>query len=208
MNPVNRLPDCYRKDSDSNNYKLLNINAETFDKLRKDIGTVLSVLDINQATGKTLDLYGAMLGQHRGLLNDTQYRYMLFARIGRNVVQGDYKSIMRALVIMFDSEQGEIALEDMEMEEEAQACVVKLNKFPLFVLVNAGFSSRQAVTMIETLLPICVTLYADNFEGTFEFAMLDNEYDEKAGFANIEQTIGGYLGLILGEDEKIPVLPL
>lgn len=46
--------------------------------------------------------------------------------------------------------------------------------------------------MIESLLPICVTLEADNFEGTFEFADVDNEYDKAKGFGNIEQTIGGY----------------
>ena len=74
--------------------------------------------------------------------------------------------------------------------------MVKLTKFPVFVLVNAGFSSRQAVAMIETLLPICVTLSADNFEGTFEFSDSVNEYDESAGFGDIEQTVGGYLGCI------------
>ena len=76
------------------------------------------------------------------------------------------------------------------------------------MLVNAGFSSRQAVEMVERLLPICVKLFADNFEGTFTFSGEAMEYDAEAGFADIEQSIGGYLGLLLGEDDKIPVLPL
>nr|WP_279288712.1 DUF2612 domain-containing protein [Hungatella hominis] len=149
-----------------------------------------------------------MLEQRRGLLTDEQYRYMLLTRIGRNVVQGDYQSIMNALVLMFGSRQGDITLDDLELEEEDCPCVVKLTKFPISVLVNAGFSSRQAVQMIETLLPICITLDADNFEGTFEFAKLDQEYDETAGFADLKQTIGGYFGLLLGEDDKIPILPI
>lgn len=208
MKPVGRLPDCYRKDTDSNNYKLLELGAAAARGLREDIAQVRDMLDLNQVTGRTLDLYGDMLGQRRGLLNDEQYRYMLFARIGRNVVQGDYDSILNTLVLMFNSQKGDITLDDLDIAEEERPCVVKLTKFPIFVLVNAGFSSRQAVSMIESLLPICVTLAADNFEGTFEFAELDGEYDADEGFADVAQTIGGYLGLLLGEDDSIPVLPI
>jgi len=208
MRPVERLPDCYRKDPDSNNMKVLELGRQAAEQLRADIQRVLESLDLSHATGKTLDLYGDMLGQRRGLLNDEQYRYMLLTRIGRNVVQGDYQSIMNALVLMFGSSQGDISLDDLELGEEERPCVVKLTKFPIAVLVNAGFSSRQAVQMIESLLPICITLAADNFEGTFEFAELAGDYSEEAGFANLEQTIGGYFGLLLGEDDKIPILPI
>lgn len=208
MRRVDRLPDCYRKDMAGNNYKLLELNGQAIDELREDIRSVLDVLELNLATGKTLDLYGDMLDQRRGLLNDVQYRYMLFARIGRNIAQGDYGSIMDALVLMFGSRQGEITLDDLELSETETPCVVRLTRFPTYVLVNAGFSSRQAVAMIEMLLPVCVTLSADNFEGTFEFADSSEIYDEAAGFADLSMTIGGYLGLLLGEDDKIPVLPI
>ena len=208
MKNVERLPDCYRKDQDSNNYKLLKLNSLAVEELKADIKAVKNVLDLNLAAGKSLDLYGDMLGQRRGLLNDEQYRYMLFARIGRNIVQGDYQSIMNTLVLMFGSQQGDITLDDLDLEEEETPCVVKLSKFPISVLMNAGFSSRQAVTMIEMLLPVCVTLSADNFEGTFEFSELEQEYDESSGFADITQSIGGYLGLLLGDDDKIPILPI
>lgn len=208
MRNAERLPDCYRKDPDSNNYKLLEINQLAVDELREDMASVLAVLDLNQAAGKTLDLYGAMLRQKRGLLNDEQYRYMLFARIGRNIVQGDYNSIMETLVLMFGSRHGDITMDDLGIDEEERPCVVKLTKFPIFVLVNAGFSSRQAVEMIELLLPVCVTLDADNFEGTFEFAERADVLDYDAGFADIGQKIGGYLGLLLGEDDVIAVLPI
>lgn len=208
MKSVERLPDCYRKDPGSNNFKLVKLNRVAVEELRADMQTVLDCLDINRAAGKTLDLYGDMLQQRRGLLNDEQYRYMLFARIGRNIVQGDYNSIMRTLVLMFGSQMGDITLDDLEVVEEDAPCVVKLTKFPVYVLINAGFSSRQAVSMIESLLPVCVTLSADNFEGTFEFADSADDYNELAGFGDIDQTIGGYLGLYLGDDDKIPVLPL
>lgn len=208
MRLVERLPDCYRKDEDSNNHKLLELERLATEELRLDIKTVLDSLDLNQANGNTLDLYGDMLGQRRGLLNDEQYRYMILTRIGRNVVQGDYNSVMSTLILMFGSQAGDITLDDLEIVEGERPCVVRLTKFPVYVLINAGFSSRQAVAMIESLLPVCVTLSADNFEGTFEFADTADVYDEQAGFGNIGQTIGGYLGLYLGDDDKIPVLPI
>ena len=43
--------------------------------------------------------------------------------------------------------------------------------------------------MIESLLPICVTLDADNFEGTFEFAELDNELDNEKGFGTLNRRL-------------------
>lgn len=208
MKPVERLPDCYRKDPGSNNYKLLEFGRAETESLRKDIQAVLDALDLKQVTGKTLDLYGEMLGQRRGLLDDEQYRYMILSRIGRNTVRGDYNSIMRTLVLMFGGRMGDITLDDLEVVEEDRPCVVRLTKFPVYVLVNAGFSSRQAVSMIETLLPICVTLAADNFEGTFEFADSADVRDELAGFGDVEQTIGGYLGLLLGDDDTVGILPI
>lgn len=208
MRNTDRLPDCYRKDAGSNNDKLLDLNSLAIRELKSDIQEVLDSLDLNHASGRTLDLYGEMLRQRRGLLDDAQYRYMLLCRIGRYTSQGDYASIMRALVMMFGSQMGDITLDDLELLEEERPCVVRLTKFPVQVLVDAGFSSRQAVAMIESLLPVCVTLSADNFEGTFEFAELDGELGEQSGFSDEEGKVGGYLGLYLGDDDKIPVLPI
>ncbi len=60
--------------------------------------------------------------------------------------------------------------------------------------------------MVERLLPICVKLFADNFEGTFTpLAVKQWSMMPKQGLVDIEQSIGGYLGLLLGEDDKIPV---
>ena len=199
MNRAERLPDCYRKDEYGNIYKLLYLNASAIEELKEDILAVGESLDLKIATGKTLDLYGEMVEQQR---------YMIQARIGRNNVQGSYPSVMKALLLMFGGKPGDITLEDLELDEGEDSCVVKLSKFPVSVLVNAGFSSRQAVEMVERLLPICVKLFADNFEGTFTFSGEAMEYDAETGFADIEQSIGGYLGLLLGEDDKIPVLPL
>ena len=233
MNNVKRLPDAYYKGKDGNNYKLLHLNELAADEFSKDLTDVLNCLDLMQATGKTLDLYGEMVEQKRGMLNDTQYRLMILTKIGKNICQGDYNSVIELLTQMFDCKKGDIILKD-----STEPCRVEIEKFPLEVLINAGFSSTQAITMIEMLLPVCVKLSNGNFEGTFEFGEIKDtsttydelsgltyddlnnctyaelesgfaycEYDESKGFADVEQTIGGYFGLVLGDENDI-VLPI
>ncbi len=51
---------------------------------------------------------------------------------------------MKALLLMFGGKPGDITLEDLELDEGEDSCVVKLSKFPVSAkLVNAGFSSRR-----------------------------------------------------------------
>ena len=202
MSNVNKLPDSYAK-GNSNNYKLLNINEQAIADVKADMQAIFDVMDFQHATGHTLDLYGEMVGQQRGALNDTQYKIMILTRIGMNVAQGNYETVINALKQIFKCEANEIVLKD-----GVKPCTVELDTFPLEVLISAGFSSRHAVELIDSLLPVGVTVDNANFEGTFEFADTADVYDETTGFANIEQTIGGYLGLLLGDDENSPVLPL
>lgn len=201
MNNIKRLPDSYVKAKEGNHYKLMAIQEQSRKEIKQDIQDLEDMLDINLAYGKTLDLYGEMVSQKRGLLDDIQYRYMIFTKIGKNIVGGDYNSIMGSIITMFNCKNGTIALDDVGLDESGQPCVLKLTKFPLHVLINAGFSSRQSIAMIESLLPTCVTLAADNFEGTFEFSELDNDYNKTAGFSDTDNKIGGYFGLLLGEDD-------
>lgn len=203
MSNVNKLPDSYAKGQQSNNYKLLNLNEQAIADVKADAQAIFNALDILTASGHTLELYGDMVGQKRGVLNDVQYRYMILTRMGINVAQGNYETVIANAKQIFECEASDIIIRDSE-----KPCTVELEKFPLEVLVSAGFSSTQAIAMLESLLPIGVTVDNANFDGTFEFAETADEYDEAAGFANIEQTIGGYLGLSLGDDENSPVLPL
>lgn len=207
IDKIKEFPDCYYKKSDGNLYKLMQLQKMAVNDLQKDIEDALESLDIYQAYGKTLNLYGETEGQARGLLNDEQYRYMILLRVGIDNVQGTYESIMQVILQMFNCKPGTVKLDDIEVAE-SKPCVVKLTKFPVQVLIDAGFSSRQATQMIEKLLPIGVSLAADNFDGTFEFAESDVEFDANAGFADAVGNGGGYFGLLLGDDDIIPVLPL
>lgn len=77
MNKSYLLPDCYRKDPESNNYKLLEIGHLAIDKLMNDISYTKNSKDLTKAYGATLEHFGNMIGQLRGSLDDNQYRYLL-----------------------------------------------------------------------------------------------------------------------------------
>jgi hypothetical protein len=201
---VKKLPDCYEKKADSNNNKILSLNEQAIKQLKENIKLANEYLDLSKAKGKTLDLYGEMYNQKRGGLDDAQYRYMILTKIARNSVGANYQNVLNHIIKMFNCNQGDVELEDVEIAESGD-CTVKLTKMPISVLVGAGFTSKQAVAMIEMLLPTCINLEADEFEGTFCFSDRDDEYDENAGFADDDQTTGGYFGLLLGEDEEIPL---
>lgn len=202
MSNVNKLPDSYAKSTDSNNYKLLNLNEQAIADVKADAQALYDSLDLKQATGHTLDLYGEMVGQKRGVLTDEQYYYMILTKLGINAVQGNYATISAMMQKIFDCKASDIILRD-----GATSGLVEVEKFPLSVLVDAGFTSKNAIELIESLLPIGVIINDASFEGTFEFADTADEYDEAAGFADLNQTIGGYFGLLLGDDENSPVLP-
>lgn len=198
MNNSLKLPDCYAKDIQSNNYKLLELNHFDIEELKKDIQSVYESMDMDLAYGRTLDiLYGEMLDQARGPCDDKKYRYLLFLKLAKYRAQGNYQTVTDMISWMFSISQEEFMLED----EDAPSCTVVLKKFPLQGLRNSGFTSKQAMKTIESLLPIGVALQSHEIEGTFEFGEFYIDYDEAKGFADIEQTIGGYLGLIVGEDE-------
>ena len=213
---VKKLPDAYYKGKDGNNYKLLHLNELSAQVLDKDMSDVLNSLDIEQATGATLDLYGQMLGQERGSLNDYQYRLVIKNKIAENMCQGDFNSVLELLSQIFDCDVKDIAIQEVATNK------IDIKRLSLKALSKAGFTGEQAIEMVERILPVCVKVNSANIEGTFEFGdtqgayeklnlkdystlekntyqQITNlpEYDENKGFGNIEQTIGGYFGLVL-----------
>lgn len=223
---INLLPDAYYKGKNGNNFKLLSLNEQCAEALFNDINEVGDI-DLETATGKTLDLLGDTVGQLRGKLDDDQFRLMIQNKIGRNLCQGDYNSVVELITQMLGLNTGEVVLRDSD-----EPCRVTIDTIPLERLVEKGFTAEQATVIIEQLLPVCVRLANAEFEGTFEFGeeeityeMLENktyseleehtyedlenaEIDLDAGFADEEQTIGGYLGFIKDDDTNDFKLPL
>lgn len=214
---IKKLPDAYYKGNDGNNYKLLHLNELATCEFQADMQSVLDALDIEQAFGKTLDLYGSAVGQGRGTLTDEQYRIFIKSKIAQNICQGDINSILNLLSLTFDC-----PIEDISIDEVGTNKIdIKGIRLPLSF---KGKSEEQILTLLNRMLPITVKVRTAEVSGTFEFGgvnkndyqylgvlnyqILQNmtyqqltnypcEYDKEKGLGNIEQTIGGYFGLLI-----------
>ncbi|MDD6988782.1 hypothetical protein [Ruminococcus sp.] len=188
---VKNLPDTYQKQTDSNNDKLLKIAKMSSDTLKTDILDVLNSLDIEQATGKTLDLYGEIVNQPRKSNNDIKYRINILAKIIRNVTDGDFDSIINAVSMSFNCDPSEV-----QIQNGSEAGTIDLLAIPLQTVESAELSQGEIVEIVKQLLPVGISLNTFLFSGTFEFADSENVADTDKGFANDTQTIGGYFGNI------------
>lgn len=197
------LPDAYKKTKDSNNFKILEIERCQVNDFRQTLQQLSDCLDIDNATGKTLDLYGEMVGQPRGLATDDQYLIMIKARIMRTLSNGCYESIMNAICMTFGCSPSLVYIKESE-----QPCVVEAVSLPLDIIMRSGLTVSQTNEIVRRMLPVGVRLETSLFEGTFEFAENEGEYDEEAGFNDVENgTMGGYFGA-LGEDKNETILPI
>lgn len=192
-NHAKNLPDYFKQTSDSNNFKILELERYTNETLRNDLRAIEAMLSIDEATGTTLDFYGERIGQQRGIANDVQYRLMLKAKIMRSLTTGTYDSIINAVAQTFNCQPTDVIL-----TESIEPCVIEELTVPLKIINEAGLSSYQTHQIVKSLLPVAITLNSYVLEGTFSFADNENEYDEDSGFALIENAgdadIGGYFG--------------
>lgn len=189
---INNLPDCYNKDEESNNYKLLELSSYNVDGFRHALKQIDDILNINNAKGATLDLYGQIVGQKRGLATDEQYLVMIKTRIMRNLANGSYKSITDAICAILNCKKEQVFFEELDTPYK-----VKMSSIPLSAIFAAGLTTRQFTQIIKSLMPVGVSFESGgiNYEGTFEFSDVADEYDETAGFGDVNnELIGGYLG--------------
>lgn len=196
---VSALPDSYKKHSESNNYKLLQLEQGLISAFRTDIEAVQETLNIYTATGETLDHYGETYSQPRGSMTDEQYRYIILQKVARSQVKGDANSVILALASAFNVDPSAFNIADTE-----NICEVAVTELPFSILQHAGLTGKQMEQIIESLLPVGVRLAPLNLEGTFEFAATYGEQDDEAGFGDIAQTVGGYFGYLATNDIDIP----
>lgn len=199
-NHVKNLPDAYRKTPESNNAKLLGIEKSETDRLREEIAAIYDSLDLDLATGKTLDLYGEMLGQERGAATDEQYRALLKSRITRNLSGADHNSIVNAICLTFGCDPADVLLTETDGK-----CEVTLEGVPFDAINRINLDVTAATQVIERLIPAGVKFTILGFAGTFEFGSTEMEYDEEKGFADVEQTMGGTLGYVPDNGKVLPV---
>lgn len=197
------LPDAYRKDPASVNSRILRIEKYAMDDLRAMLRSIDDSLDLNLATGATLDLYGDMIGQQRGKATDAQYRALIKMQIVRNFVTGGYNSVVELLAMILGCAPSEIVL-----TEDDETRHVRVDNLPFEKLNEMALDAATVTQIIKEIIPMGIYLEGVSFAGTFKFSDgPELVYNAAAGFADDAQTIGGYFGYMFGgeDTEELPV---
>lgn len=77
---ADKLPDHWRKDEESNNYKTLTLIANSFADRDEALKEMKRLFNLSEAYGSALDDYGVDIGLSRGGLDDDRYRRLLKAK--------------------------------------------------------------------------------------------------------------------------------
>lgn len=160
QNETKRLPDAYAKDTNSNNYKILQLlyllNADT----RADLQSIEHASDIANASGKTLDKFGEMYGQARNGANDEQYRFLIMYKISKMTTKSDCNSIINSLETLFNTDGG-IKITEGNLTAKVEGISIE-------TIENTGFTNEQIKEMISDLMPVGVSLSGTTFAGTLK----------------------------------------
>ncbi len=201
---IKNLPDCYNKKTSSNNYKLCQLMKYDKEKFRQTLLELDDSLDLEKASGHTLDLYGQTVGQNRGITTDAQYRVLIKTKIERNRCNSSYKSIINCICRALNCNPSDVLI-----TEQPTPCTVMLRNVSLETVLKADFTPYQFSQIIKSLMPAGVDLEGSVYAGTFEFADGENVASTTAGFRETEtdETMGGYLGALSDDGEQI-TLPI
>ena len=205
---ISQLPDSYVKDRISNNYYLFQCVTPEFDLIKKTCEELRKSLDLEYAYGGTLDKIGRNVNQVRGSTTDIVLRTLIKAKIAADMSEGTIKTLLDVIGFIVGDETGQSRIDELyniigEGQEPAAFQIV----VPIEGIIDAGITVNQFVQLMVHIKAAGVRIYAD-LQGTFEFGEITEygfEYD--TGFADIDQTIGGSIGILYDpeNDDPLPI---
>jgi hypothetical protein len=205
---IRRLTDVFRKDPDSNIGKLMAIFADQLQKLEQTVQRVEVWRDIDRAEGTTLDRIGENVGQPRGAATDEIFRILIKSKIARNLSKGDINTIISVLATALNTDPSEITIKELYDDPfEPEPAAISLIALPIERINAVGMDPRQFAQIVQKTVAAGVRVGVIELTGTFEYGTIDDPPDPNAGFADLDQTIGGTLGAAYSPG-LVPDLPL
>lgn len=199
---LNLFPDAYDKRPTSNLGKLFAIVGKESQKIKETLERIEAWRNINQAEGVVLDEIGRDLGQPRGNATDEIYRIMLKSKVARDQSTGDTNTIIDILAMAIDADKSEIGIREAWMDpDDPEPAGISLMRIPIRRLVEVGMSGSQFVQFVAATVAAGVSVKSIELSGTFEYADGPDEFDEAAGFSDVnEPDVGGYYGELFKPD--------
>lgn len=202
---IKKLTDAYNKNPDSNLGKIIGIMVSPFGELQETFEKIESWRSIDEAEGQVLDDIGVDINQYRGKSSDSIYRIMLKSKTARDLSTGDTNTIIEVLSMAIDAKKEDVGIVD-DWIDGGDAAAIKIIEVPIEALNKVGMSSEQFIKFVSATLAAGVYLKSIDLLGTFEYGSINEDYDEEKGFADIDQTVGGYYGALYEaeEDAELP----
>lgn len=207
---LNRLTDVYRKDPQSNIGKVIKILTDELDLLKTTFDRIEEWRDVEKAEGAVLDDLGMNVGQPRGAATDEIYRILLRSKVARNLSDGTIDTIIRVISIAVNADPKEIRIQELYNDpNNPEPAAIGLIQIPLRKLNEVGMSPKQFVQLVQRTVAAGVRVASIEMTGTFSFSShpTQSEYSDTEGFADIAQTVGGYLGAMFvdSNDTELPI---
>jgi hypothetical protein len=158
-NGAYQLPDAYRKDTESNNYKLLQLLHLGELDAKSNYESIMEYRNLENAYGKTLDYYGEMIGCLRNGATDEQYRFKINGTLGRLFSDGTCNQTISLIADLMGVKPDEISIDESSM-------TVSINGLTISALEKSGYSSNEATEIIKEMLPIGIELKSPIYAGT------------------------------------------
>lgn len=176
MNNAKRLPDAYAKTTDSNNYKILQLNNLLYNDLRCDLLKIEDSRGLKYASGKTLDRYGEMFNVKRKGDSDDKYRIRILSKIGQYISTGDCNSIIKIISDVFGIEVENISVADVF------PLGVYISNISIELVESVGFETQEVVELINSFLPCGVHIANTTLAGSFKFGTHEGESSDTTGY--------------------------
>lgn len=196
---ISFFTDFFRKDEDSNLYKLIDIYSSEFSRVKDTNDLIIRWRNIDEAQGVALDLIGENINQPRGKATDEVYRILLKSKIARNLSDGTINTIIQVIAVALSADVKEILIvEGWEENPEARPSI-KMMQLPFDKLIASGIDPMNFITLVKRTVAGGVTVESIELEGTFELgdALAPNNVDNERGFGDAnDESIGGYFGLM------------
>ena len=205
---VKYFVDRFNKSPDSYLYKLISLFTEELELLDGTNNLMLEWRDIDKAQGPALDLIGENINQKRGVATDEVYRVLLKSKIARNLSDGTINTIINVIATALSTDKKNINIvEGWTDETNPEQASIKLMEMPLDAINKAGLDPANFGRIIQKTVAGGVKVQSVELTGTFEFGDTSMTTDNDKGFADIEGTVGGYLGAAFSpsSDQDLPI---
>lgn len=154
----NRLPERFRKPNNENLYYVL--YHDGFDDIYTGLESVRDSRNIDKASGKSLDLLGANVGQFRNGEDDDFYRLLIKTRIIANLSIGDAPTINHVMSALI--KEVYLGLEEVWMKKEHlfEPAAIKLHLGPISRRIPYEIIYRVKAAGVRVLIDL-------NYKNTF-----------------------------------------